>query len=99
MKTFPEKLKFLMAGRSQQRMSEGVGVAPAVLSHFLMGLSRPSADVAVKLGRYFHCDLQWLLDDEFDEKKAQLSELRRLRLRILSLEKTIANVLDELNKV
>jgi transcriptional regulator with XRE-family HTH domain len=65
---FREKLQRLIEGRDQASVARDAGINPPTLNNYLneKRSTRPSADAAVALAKYFNCDLSWLLDDSRD---------------------------------
>lgn len=65
---FREKLQRLIGDRDQSSVAREAGINPPTLNNYLneKRSTRPSADAAVALSKYFNCDLSWLLDDSRD---------------------------------
>lgn len=70
--TFAEKLQKLRKqnGLSQERLAEKLNVSRQAISKWEMG-TIPDMENMVKLGRYFDCSLDYLMNDEMDTNSAK----------------------------
>ena len=72
--TFAEKLQKLRKqnGLSQEQLAEKLNVSRQAVSKWEMG-TIPDMENMVKLGRYFDCSLDYLMNNEAEETSIKLS--------------------------
>lgn len=83
---FGEKLQKLRKenGLSQEQLAEKLNVSRQAISKWEMG-TIPDMENVVKIGRYFDCSLDYLMNNELDSKRKQDEQIQKTDVIHLSL--------------
>lgn len=75
---FGEKLQKLRKenGLSQEQLAEKLNVSRQAISKWEMG-TIPDMENVVKIGRYFDCSLDYLMNNELDSKRKQDEQIQK----------------------